>query len=633
MDRTITHPFSRATAALRALLIGRPSGLVPLVGLAILAVLTATLLIGSLVARTDANDREEERQTIATALKREQRALVETTNDYGHWDDAVDHVYGQLDKAWLTTNFDGTVPVHLIDGKGRTLHVSRNDARFGGKLSVQAPAAVAELLRGLPKRAADRGLRRTVTTIGMWRGTPTLFAATALSPYAAPARSDMEPLRYVVIIKPIDSKLIAQWGDAYGLAHARWVAPGDATTADMSFPVRSSKGRLLGALGWDAENPGLRAVGELLWEIVVAALLFALLTAWLIRSIMITHHRIKEQTRLAVRRGEEREAALAEADTARRRAEQALAEAEKARQQIELLAQDEAEEQAQQRQQLSRLSRDVADRLSASIGTMIDQLAASADDLDRSAAVTLESVEMQQRASELAQTRSAASASALRLIEGNVEELESATRHIHLQSERMGEAMRLADAESVAATSANGHLLGEIDSIAAAARLIEDIATQSNLLALNATIEAARAGEAGRGFAVVASEVKGLASQTHRTTNDIHDRVAGVEAAARATTALVEKVHGLLQNLNATITSTASAVVQQQSTAAAILEASQLVGRHAGDTHDSVETIARSLSAVRESADGTRSIGMRVREHATRINAELDRIVDQLRAA
>ncbi|MBW8911388.1 MAG: hypothetical protein JF564_05795, partial [Sphingomonas sp.] len=65
----------------------------------------------------------------------------------------------------------------------------------------------------------------------------------------------------------------------------------------------------------------------------------------------------------------------------------------------------------------------------------------------------------------------------------------------------------------------------------------------------------------------------------------------------------------------------------------AILKASQLVDQHAGDTHDSVESIARSLSAVRDSADGTRSIGARVRDHAGRLNAELERIVVQLRAA
>ena len=111
-------------------------------------------------------------------------------------------------------------------------------------------------------------------------------------------------------------------------------------------------------------------------------------------------------------------------------------------------------------------------------------------------------------------------------------------------------------------------------------KTITAIAEQTNLLALNATIEAARAGEAGKGFAVVANEVKELAKETARATEDIGQKIVGLQQDTGQAVEAITRTGAIIARISELQTTIAAAVEEQNVTTSQISqqirEASQL---------------------------------------------------------
>lgn len=95
-----------------------------------------------------------------------------------------------------------------------------------------------------------------------------------------------------------------------------------------------------------------------------------------------------------------------------------------------------------------------------------------------------------------------------------VEEMTASTNEVHSASQQsVNDIAKLMDESKIVKEN--------VESIQSMAKVVGEIAAQSNLLGLNASIEAARAGEHGRGFSVVANEVRKLADTSRDAAKDI----------------------------------------------------------------------------------------------------------------
>ena len=274
---------------------------------------------------------------------------------------------------------------------------------------------------------------------------------------------------------------------------------------------------------------------------------------------------------------------------------------------------------------------------SAELNVTSSSLAKGAEETtQRSSSVAAAAEEMSVSISQIQRTTHEMNGS-FGMVSTAVEEMTRSIAEIATNTERSSEI-----AQSASTTVGSSHekmqLLSQAaEEIGRVTEVIQDIAEQTNLLALNATIEASRAGDAGRGFAVVASEVKALARQTAEATDDIRNRIAGIQSSASLAVETISDVNKVVNEVNDISMTIAAAVEEQRCVAQSISEQLQNVSAgvqavtHCLDqsTEASAE-VSRNIAQVdqvanRTSVDAnqTGTVGSRMTALAAQVNETL----------
>jgi methyl-accepting chemotaxis protein len=159
-----------------------------------------------------------------------------------------------------------------------------------------------------------------------------------------------------------------------------------------------------------------------------------------------------------------------------------------------------------------------------------------------------------------------------------------------------------AGTQAVSVAGLMGQLGKAAQSIGKVTETINSISFQTNLLALNAAIEAAHAGAYGKCFAVVAKEIKELAKNTETASDEIKEKIGGVQNLVGTAIKDIGRITVVISDMGQIVTAIASSIDEQavvtKDVAGSIAKVSsgmQEVNKHMLQSAEVSKTLAQSM--------------------------------------